>query len=163
MNQIDLTIPKDAIFSPNRDYRYALWRIWSPNRPLLLFIGINPSIANELESDPTITRNMTRASRNGFGGLLVANLFGLVSTDRKLLLKVTDPVGELNDYYIQQMVKLSSVQLCAWGSFKGVKPRADIVYQLLNNPVSLLVNQDGEPGHPLYVSYDKEMRRYERN
>ena len=162
MLQIDLSLPKGAIFSEDRKYRYALWRVWSPNKPLLMAIGLNPSIASEIKDDPTITRLMSRAYKTGYGGFLMANLFALVSTDPKALLNNGNAVGELTDYYIKEMVKLSKVQLCGWGSFKPVIHRASEVYKILTNPFCLGVNADGQPKHPLYISYDTPMVKYIR-
>ncbi len=160
MKRIDLTIPQGAIFSEDRKYRYALWRVWNPNKPLLMTIGLNPSVASELKNDPTITRLMARASRENFGGFLMANLYAYVSTDPKTLLNNGYAVGEFTDYYVKEMVKLSARQLCGWGSFKPVIHRASIVYKMLPNPYCLGINADGHPRHPLYVSYDTPMKEY---
>lgn len=164
MKQIDLTIPKGAIFSDDRKYRYALWRIWSNNRPLLMLIGLNPSKANEFINDPTITRGIVRADKNRFGGLLMGNLYAFVSTDPNELLKNSDFVGEFTDYYLQKMLELSnSKALCGWGSFKPVTLRAPIVLSFIKEPYCLGVNADGQPKHPLYVSYNTPMVRYAKN
>jgi len=161
MKPIDLSLPKGAIFSDDRLYRYALWRIWNPNKPLLQTIGLNPSVASEIKDDPTITRLMSRAYRLGYGGFLMSNLFALVSTNPKALLNNGNAVGEFTDYYIQEMVKLTQVQLCGWGSFKPVILRAGEVFKMLSNPYCLGVNADGNPKHPLYIGYDVPMVKYE--
>lgn len=44
-DNIDLTLPKGAIFSLDGKYRYILWRAWSPSKPVLAYIGLNPSKA----------------------------------------------------------------------------------------------------------------------
>ena len=160
MKAIDLTILKGAIFSDDRKYRYALWRVWSPSKPILGGVGLNPSDANEFKNDPTITRGIVRADKNGFGGFVMTNMHGMVSTDPNALLNNPDAVGEFNDYYIKQMVELTEYQLCGWGSFKPVKYRAGMVYSMLTNPVCLGVNADGQPKHPLYVSYDTPMVKF---
>ena len=46
----------NAIFSECRKYRYALCRIWDDSKPYAMFIGLNPSTADETEDDPTIRR-----------------------------------------------------------------------------------------------------------
>lgn len=161
MRNIDLTIPSGAIFSDDMRYRYALWRVWNPSRPIMGQTSLNPSKADAIISDPTVTRGVVRADRNGFGGFIMTNLFGLVSTDPKALLNNGYAVGELTDYYIREMAKLSEVQLCGWGSFKPVKERASVVYAMLPNPYCLGVNADGQPKHPLYIGYDIEMVKYE--
>ena len=97
MREIDLDIPKGAIFSEDRLYRYALWRVWNPNKPILLQIGLNPSKANETINDPTITRGITRAFRDDFGAFLMGNLYAYVSTQPEALLGNGNFVGEFND------------------------------------------------------------------
>lgn len=160
MITIDLSLLNGAIFSDDRKYRYALWRVWNYNKPILGGIGLNPSDANEFKNDPTITRGIIRADRNGFGGFIMTNLHGLVSTDPKVLLNNPNAVGELTDYYIREMVGLTERQLCGWGSFKPVKARANIVYAMLKNPYCLGINADGQPKHPLYVSYSTPMVKF---
>ena len=39
---------KGAEFSPCKKYRYKLWRIWDDTLPLVMFIGLNPSTADEI-------------------------------------------------------------------------------------------------------------------
>ena len=159
MKPIDLSQPKGAVFSEGK-YRYALWRIWKPRRPFLMVVGLNPSKASALQDDPTITRLMVRAYVGSFGGLLMSNLYGYVSTDPDELLKVEDSVGPENDAYIREMVKLSERQLCGWGSFSAAVKRAPVVLKMLPNPYCLGTNMDGQPKHPLYIGYDVPMVRY---
>lgn len=45
---------KSAVFSEWRKYRYSLKRIWDDQKPYVLFIGLNPSTADE-ESDDDVT------------------------------------------------------------------------------------------------------------
>ncbi len=161
MRQIDLTIPKGAVFSEDRKYRYALWRVWSNTKPLLLVVGLNPSKAGEFNDDPTITRNIVRANRAGFGGFLMGNLYGYVSTNPDALLGDGDFVGEFTDQYLTQMINSSGRQLCGWGSFKPVARRAPVVLGMLKEPYCLGVNADGQPKHPLYISYDVPMTKYQ--
>lgn len=160
MIDIDLSQPKGAIFSNDAKYRYALWRVWQPHKPLLLFIGLNPSKAGQVNDDPTITRLISGAYHTHFGGLLAGNLFGLISTEPGVLLKDPDPVGEHTDNYLTKMIELSGAQLCAWGSFPPVKIRAPKVYPMLPSPFCLGVNKDGEPEHPLYVGYNRPIKDY---
>lgn len=159
---IDTSIAKGAIFSEDRKYRYALWRIWNLHRPFLMQIGLNPSTANESIDDPTITRGIARAYKADFGGFLMANLYAFVSTDPKALLGNGKFEDTPNDSYIKRMVCMSSIQLCAWGSFPPVGKRAPIVYPMLTKPYCLGLNADGEPKHPLYVSYKVPMVEYDR-
>ena len=55
------TLKKNAKFSGCRTYRYALWRVWDQSNPYVMFIGLNPSTADETEDDPTVIRCMNYA------------------------------------------------------------------------------------------------------
>lgn len=160
MREIDLTVATGAIFSDDGQYRYALWRIWSPPRPVIGYLGLNSSTAGALNNDPTISRNMIRSEREGFGGMIQVNMYGFITPNPAVLLQIEDAIGELNDYYIREMDRLTKRQVCMWGSFKPVKLRADDVYKMLSNPYCLGANQDGEPKHSLYVRYDTKMMKY---
>lgn len=153
MKLIDLNVPKSAIFSEDRKYRYALWRVWNQSRPLRLQIGLNPSTANEISDDPTITRGITRAARDGFGGFLMANLYAYVSTNPEVLLGGGEFVGIENDAYLKQMIALAGQTVCGWGSFPAVVKRANAVLEMIPEPYCLGINKDGQPKHPLYISY----------
>lgn len=157
---IDLSIPMGAIFSEDRRYRYALWRVWNTTRPILLQIGLNPSKADETRNDPTITRGMSRAEREGFGAFLMANLYAYVSTQPEALLTNSNSVGELTDHYLQKMIQISDKQLCGWGSFKPVSNRAPVVLAMIKRPYCLGINTNGQPKHPLYIAYDVPMMPY---
>jgi hypothetical protein len=160
MNEIDLHLPQGAIFSDDGKFRYALWRVWSPNKPMMISISLNPSKAGAIQSDPTITRDMRRASNMGFGGLFKGNLYAYVSTDPNALLGDGDFVGEKTDYYLREMIKLSALHLVGWGSFKPVYKRAPIVLSMIPDPYCLGVNADGQPKHPLYISYATQLVKY---
>ena len=163
MKVIDLNIDKGAIFSDDRRFRYALWRVWDRARPRLLIIGLNPSTAAELNNDSTVTRGISRANKVGFGGFLMGNLYAYVTTDPKVLLGSDDFVGEFTDYYLRRMIAMSSRQLCGWGSSPPVIKRASAVLSMMTEPYCLGVNKDGQPKHPLYIGYGMRMMRYEVN
>lgn len=81
----ELGIDKGARFSPCNRYRYSLWRIWDKSLPLVMFVGLNPSTANQSEDDPTI-RSVKRISRfNGYGGFYMMNCFPFVTSDPEFL------------------------------------------------------------------------------
>jgi len=140
-------------------YRYRLWRAWDASRPTLAFLMLNPSTADHLVDDPTITRCLARAVANNFGRLEVLNLFPLRATDPDELLSHSAPLGrrKLADGAILDAVDLASMVICAWGSHKAVGTRASEVLHLLHNArmsgklFHLGLNLDGNPKHPLYI------------
>src|SRR6478736_7134631 len=100
---------RDAAFSGDRKYRYWLKREWHDEMftdiKRLVFIGLNPSTANAVDDDPTIRKVITIAKRHGYSGVVMLNLFAIVSTDPSLLLTHPDPNdGTLNDIWLRDMV-----------------------------------------------------------
>ena len=156
---IDLDIASDAIFSSDGIYRFALWRVWNRDLPIRMQIGLNPSKAGRIYNDPTIARGITRAYRDGFGGFLMGNLYGYISTDPNELIG-EDCIGEDNDYYLREMIGLSDQVVIGWGSFKQAHRRSGEVLQMIEAPYCLGVNQDGQPQHPLYAAYNIQVFRY---
>lgn len=62
---------KDAVLSEDRKYRYLLSRNWDDTKPTVLFIGLNPSTADEKEDDPTINKCISYAKSWGNPGRLL--------------------------------------------------------------------------------------------
>lgn len=55
--QSSISVKSDATFSPCRQYRYSLRRQWGdPAGGYAMFVGLNPSTADETMDDQTIRR-----------------------------------------------------------------------------------------------------------
>lgn len=139
-----------AEFSECRNYRYALWRIWASNKPLVMFIGLNPSKANEVKPDSTITRVCTISKKLGYGGIYMMNLFAIVSKDPTVLKTCDNPLGD-NDGWLERIAPQCQDVIFAWGAFKEAKERCKQVIAMFPNAKALIINKDGSPRHPLYV------------
>lgn len=155
-----------ADFSPDGSYRRLLWRIWDVSLPLLLMIMLNPSKAGARDSDPTVTRQIERGKRNGFGGLLVANAFDVVATYVGDMRKKTVPSSQWNDAAIMSAVcrveRSGGKVIAAWGPHAKHRNRHAQMLDLLAGVDlhALAVTKDGYPGHPLYVGYSAQSFRY---
>lgn len=147
-----------AIFSANRLYRYALWRIWNRKKGFFMVVGLNPSTADESKNDPTVTRCITRAKDWGFGGLIMTNLFGLRSTKPEGMLNHDHPNGLDNDYWLQRSGHVAKMILIAWGTHGNYMNRGDRVQMLLEDHSlwALAINKEGTPKHPLYCKADSK-------
>jgi hypothetical protein len=167
-----------ARFSECRKYRYQLWRIWEPSLPLAVFVMMNPSTADEITNDPTITRQVRRVTKwksisggvlvdgedisQRLGGVMIVNVFAWRETDSKLLkglvAKGVDIVGPENDQAILEAVSKAAIVVCGWGIPGGLGDRGNRVLKLIAKagvrPHALKFNDDGSPGHPLYLGYD---------
>jgi hypothetical protein len=148
-------VEKSAILSGDRKYRYVLRRRWDLAKPNVMFIGLNPSTADENEDDPTIRRCIAFAKSWGFGGLVMVNLFAWRSTMPLGLWDTPDPIGPDNAIHLIDGKYSSSLHIAAWGDGKLVNKldpeRVAAVRALLDDLYYLKLNKDGTPGHPLYL------------
>lgn len=144
-----------AEFSNCRNYRYSLWRIWDKSKPLVMFIGLNPSTANEFSDDPTIRRVKSIAKNLGYGGVYMMNCFAYISTDPKLL-KINRMSKEWNDNMLTVTASKCADVIFAWGNFDVVKTtgRDAELIEMFPNAKALHINKNGSPKHPLYVKGD---------
>ena len=80
------TIYRNAKFSNDQKHRYTLERSWDSERPKVLYIMLNPSLANSDKDDPTIRRLINFTKQLGYGGFYVGNLFSYITPYPKDLL-----------------------------------------------------------------------------
>ncbi|SUN81106.1 Uncharacterized protein conserved in bacteria [Streptococcus milleri] len=140
---------KKAIISKDKIYRYKLSRTWDSTKPTILFIGLNPSIADENIDDPTITRCINFAKDWGYGTLLMANLFAFRSTYPKDIYLIDDPIGKDNDHYLLECVTQSDLIVACWGNNGTYMNREKVIKELVPNLYCLQKNKNGTPHHPL--------------
>ena len=151
------TIKKSAVFSPCRKYRYSLTRSWNSAEGYVLFIGLNPSIADEIIDDPTLIRCINFAKDWGYGGLIMVNLFAYMSTHPTELKKAKKPIGKSNNQHILKNHQKSQLTIAAWGNDGHFLKRDKEVLEIINNPMCLNINKSGQPAHPLYQKKDQEL------
>ncbi len=150
-----------AKFSECGKHRLLLWRIWDDSKPLVMFIGLNPSTANATSDDPTIRRIKTIAANLGFGGIYMTNLFTFISTDPKQL-DIENGNTPDSDWYLQTTAYQANDNIvCAWGNFK-VMGRDIEVRDMFPFAKALHINNNGSPKHPLYVRSDKQLVNYDK-
>lgn len=150
-----------AVISTCGRFRYTLTRAWDMSLPSVVYCMLNPSTADGAEDDPTIRRIVGFAKANGYGSLVVVNLFAFRATEPKALHDAGWPVGPENDTFIAQQCIGRDV-VCAWGSNVRKHERRSIGSQFRTDEVlgtlrltsrlyALSMTKDGIPGHPLYL------------
>lgn len=158
----------EAVMSEDGVYRYVLNRRWDRERPVLPWIMLNPSRADEKTDDPTITRCMTRALRAGYGGICVLNLFALRATDPAALLRYHDPAGPENDGWLKGLAGDTGhgtvPVVVAWGALAVPRLRdraAGVLGTLGGCRLQCLgVTRDGYPRHPCRLGYDVPLQAW---
>lgn len=153
-----------AVLSPDKQYRYYLWREWDNSRPTVAWLMANPSTADGFSSDATIDRVYGYSDRWGYGSFVVANLFAYRSDEPSDLDGVDDPVGPRNDEIIKDLTSKVDIVVGAWGSPGDRYGRPQQVLKMLDTEIHVLtVLSSGNPGHPLFKDGDLEPTTYEYN
>jgi hypothetical protein len=153
-----------ATFSRDRAYRYALTPQWDGSRRLAVFVMLNPSTADAVRADPTVTRCLGFARRENCGGLIIVNLFALRATDPRELRGHPDPVGAGNDRFIREHCAAGRLVIAAWGAHGRLGGRDRAVLALLGEARiavrSFGVTTGGMPRHPLYLPRGAQLESY---
>jgi hypothetical protein len=151
---------QSAVFSPCGRYRWWLRRLWNPEGPTLLFLGLNPSRANGQRDDPTLRRLVRFAAGWGYGSLEVLNLFSRVGANPAGLRRCRDPVGASTDAWIRWRlgeqpgpVQKRDIWL-GWGNggrwLDRDRQMLELLEQQRSRPLCLGLTASGQPRHPLY-------------
>jgi len=156
---------KETLFSPCRKYRYTLWRSWADdlfaNRTkegLVMFIGLNPSTADETLDDPTIRRCIDFAKRWSYVEMCMTNLFAFRATEPLVMKAQKQPIGCDNTNQIREVAERANIIVAAWGRDGKFGARDAQVFDALQSWKTKLhhlgLNNDGTPKHPLYLRAD---------
>lgn len=143
-----------AVFSPCRLWRYELWRQWDGSKPYCMFIGLNPSTADEELDDPTVRRCIRYARDWGYGALCMTNIFAWRDTDPRQMKRQPDPVGPENEKTLMHRAQGAGIVIAAWGTHGAHLNQHLRVKRMLPELHALKVTKDGFPGHPLYLPLD---------
>ena len=160
-------------------YRWMLHRpIQARNRDsaptrVLVFVGLNPSRANETRDDPTLRRLQGFAEVWGYHHLVVLNLFARISASPSILSRCTEPVGSSNDQilrcWFERWKRQSTWDLwLGWGNGGSLMKRNESVLKMVSEasdpeenhrlPFVVGLTKAGHPRHPLYLP--NGVRRY---
>ena len=129
-----------------------------------MFLMLNPSTADEVRSDPTVTRCKGFAERWGYGALWVCNIFALRSPYPRALKGSLDPVGPMNDGYIMRHARDADRVVCAWGDFGLHLGRGERVLGMLDaegmtdKTYHFGMTKRGQPKHPLYLAAETPLK-----
>ena len=146
-----------------------------------MFIGLNPSKANSVNNDRTLTRIINFSSRWNYKNIYVINLFGLISTSPSQLLKNKDPVGLNNDLIILKALGFWSENIncdlwLGWGNKGQLYKRDKIVLKIIKDLSKLDSKENiytrrvfclgytkkGSPRHPLYMPNESFLKPFDQ-
>ena len=149
-------ILRKAKFSIDKKHRYELSRHWDLSKSDILFIMLNPSIANEDIDDPTIKRLISFTIEFNHGGFFVTNLFTYITPYSKTL-DTSIGLTKLNLKTIKNLVNKVDEVIYAWGN--SIKEPQELK-NLVKNPKCFGKNLNGTPKHPLYLSSNSKLIKF---
>ena len=155
--------PSGAVFADDRTHRLYLWRRWNKQGPWLMFIGLNPSTADERLNDPTVRRCIGFAEKWGYGGIFMCNVFTLVSTDPKKL-NVETPIAMGAGLAMREIRSRCRGAVAGWGNLitqvRQGEERVERIKRELSPLQCLGLTKLGHPKHPLYLPYSVELTTF---
>lgn len=165
-----------AVFSPDGRHRYRLDREWfkpyEREPKTCLWVMLNPSLAGWVESDPTVRKCEGFCQRWGFDGMVVVNLFTLVTPYPAELARVEDAErnGPAADAYIGEAAGEAERVVCAWGippRMQHARRREGHVRRLLERRYDgqlkcLGRTKKGHPRHPGRIAYASQLEDFGR-
>lgn len=172
--KIKLALPDgmwgSAVFSECGRYLHLLTRGWRapPESIGVVWIGMNPSTADEDFDDPTVRREAGFTKRLGFTSFAKVNVMDYRATDPKRLLSASVvPCSDKNMRTILRICGGAGIVVAAWSALpKGLRRYARQVEDALWREGYVLsclgCTKDGSPRHPLYLRKDTELLRYRR-
>lgn len=147
-------LASSARFSDCGRYRYRLNRRLGMGERVVLFVGLNPSTADQTQDDPTIRRCVGFALKWGFDWLWMGNLNAWRSTDPKgLPSDALEAVGPENQDELTWMWQKADLVVAAWGKNPLNRYARALGDRILALPQTrtLGTNKNGTPKHPLYL------------
>lgn len=160
------TINGWAHLSPCERYRYVLGRRWAPGRHVC-WIMLNPSRADAVRDDATLTRCIGYSRSYGFKALVVVNLYAWRATDPRELATVDDPEGPDNNRIVLEQAAAAHTVIAAWGANRMARQlepawlsalsAAHITLHRVGPPT-----KDGHPPHPLRLDGDLPLELHRR-
>lgn len=154
-------------------YRYTLTREVVPGRGgLLLWVMLNPSTADDFKDDQTIRKVKYFTDREGYGSLMVVNLFAARSTKPAGLLDMLNPTGPDNRVVVEDALAAADHVVFAWGDWLRANnaKRYGMGIPMMNvagmarkqghTPQCLGKTMHGSPKHPCYLPHGTQMEMY---
>ena len=161
---------RETIFSrePQKAYRYTLWRAWQQTgqkqNHFVMFIGLNPSTADQESDDLTVRRCVGFAKNWGYGALCITNLFAFRATSPKVMKQQNNPVGKHNLRHLIECGTQADLTVAAWGAAGVHRKQNTFVLEKLSekgiNLFHLGLTKHGHPRHPLYLKADAKPKLF---
>lgn len=142
-----------TILSQCRKYQYlSIFDSGTAHNPMGV-VGLNPSfIKNGKNATASILLDI--AIREGFDSIVITNLYGYITPDPKQLKGLSDPVGDENNIWIENMKNACSKILCIWGNSADKNRVQEILPLIKKKAYTIGFTKSGQPRHVLHTKKD---------
>ena len=154
-------IERNCLISTNKEYRWSLSFKIDNSKKEIIFIGLNPSLSDSTYIDNT-TMKIIKICRNyNYGNLKIINLFALISKTPDKLLTHKNPVGYLNNKFINKSLKYWSENInchlwLGWGNNGIFLNRNYKISKKIMNSYSIKKDNFVNPLGPLFIKKTKK-------
>ena len=145
-----------AEFSIDKKERYSLKREWDNSKNKILYIMLNPSLADDKNDDPTIRRLINFTKKFNYGGFLVGNIFTKITPNPKEIDK-SKGMSDKNFEKLLNLINKVDQIVYAWGN-SVEEPQ--LLKELILSPKCFGKNLNGTPKHPLYLPKNSKLIDY---
>jgi hypothetical protein len=151
---------REALLSSNKKFRYMLGRSWDDSLDRILFILLNPSVADSKKDDPTIKRLISFSKKWKYGGFWVCNLYAYITSyPKELYNNIDNNRIRKNKEYVKKYILKSKRIVYGWGV---TEHESEWLVDLVKKPYCFGKNKNGTPKHPLYLSSNTVMIKYKK-
>jgi hypothetical protein len=151
---------REALLSSNKKFRYMLGRSWDDSLDRILFILLNPSVADSKKDDPTIKRLISFSKKWKYGGFWVCNLYAYITSyPKELYNNIDNNRTRKNKEYVKKYILKSKRIVYGWGV---TEHEPEWLVDLVKKPYCFGKNKNGTPKHPLYLSSNTVMIKYKK-
>ena len=147
---------REAEFSIDKKERYSLKREWDKSKNKILYIMLNPSLADDKNDDPTIRRLINFTKKFNYGGFLVGNIFTKITPNPKEIDK-SKGMSDKNFEKLLNLINKVDQIVYAWGN-SVEEPQ--LLKELILSPKCFGKNLNGTPKHPLYLPKNSKLIDY---
>lgn len=157
----------NAIISDCKTWRYLLERETGQPGPTGMFCWVNPSTADAEKDDASSRKGIGFATRLGWSGYKLVNLFAYRTKDIRYLKAAGDSAtGPDNDRHIEQAMRDADFHVVGWGSLaklpESMRGRWKDIVRIADRVGCTLhcigLCDDGHPRHPLMTGYITPVR-----
>ena len=159
---------RSAKFDEEHKHRYYLSRIWDDSHSKILFIGLNPSKADDVEDDNTVRRLITFSQSWGFGGFYIVNLYSFIATEPEDMIrwyymrtnKMQRALFKQNMEYALRYARICSMTAFCWGAGIPNEEASTRYIRTFRDAYCFGHTKDGHPKHPLFLAGNTELIKF---